>query len=134
MAQHQEHGARGWIQRVLAVCAVVLVSACQGASGSTELSNGLHVPRSEGGTPGVGDAALLEGKVIDKDGCLAIQDDEPHSDDVTVPVFDVKDKRADKARIGKHLSLGGGAKPPLGSFDIPEACAGEENYFLVVRE
>lgn len=132
--RHASAGVLDWFRRLFLATVILLLAACQSAPGTTELSNGLHVPRSEGGTRSVGDAALLEGRVIDRDGCLAIQHDEPDSDHVTVPVFDVKDKRPEKSRIGQHLSLGGGWMPPQESFDIPDECAGEESYFLVVRE
>lgn len=121
-----------WSQRILVAFAVVFVSACQTFSGATELSNGLHVPRSSSGIKGVGNAGLLEGTVVDQNGCLAIQDADPAY--VTVPVFDVKDKRPDKLRVGNQVSLQGGVTPSQNSFEISEECAGEEDYFLVVRE
>ncbi len=124
----------GWARRLLMAAAAVLVAAgCQASSaGGTELPNGLQVPRSSGGTPGVGDAALLEGRVVDRDGCLAVEG-EPDGR-VNIPVFDVEDPRPDRLSPGDRVSLGGGFKSPNDSLEIPPACAGEDEYFLVVME
>lgn len=145
MAQNQISAAQAlstrWVRTGLAVFAVVLVSACQSlpdngrqSPDSPETSSALQTVRSTGGTRGVGDAALLKGKVIDKDGCLAIQHDEPDSNTVTIPVFDVEDERPDQFDIGHDVSLGGGVTSEQESFDIPEECSGGEGYFLVVME
>lgn len=119
---------------------IMLVSGC-GASpettdslGTTDLDNGLLVPRTSGGPPGVGDAARLAGTVIDHGGCLAFRHDEPHEDYVTIAVFDVLDSRPERLRVGQHIALGGGWMPPQENFEIPEACAGQEDYFLVVMD
>lgn len=132
MAQGSSTGRRG--HGFLLLVMIALMAGCQTGPGTTESATGLKVPRSTGGTKGVGDAALLEGSVVDKDGCLAIRHDEPHTDHTTVAVFDVEDARPDTLRVGQHVSLGGGTISPQGSFDIPEECAGEEEYFLVVME
>ncbi|QGH70625.1 hypothetical protein [Pseudactinotalea sp. HY158] len=124
----------GWARRLLTAAALVLVAAgCQASSaGGTELPNGLQVPRSSGGTPGVGDGALLEGRIVDRDGCLAVESELDGS--VAIPVFDVEDPRPDRLAPGGGVAFGGGFQPPHDSFDIPSACAGEDEYFLVVME
>src|SRR5699024_3578017 len=97
---------RGFGCALVGVFALSMTLACHStATGSTELENGLHVPRSTGGTPGVGNQALLEGEVVDRDGCLAIRGP---SGRPIIPIFDVKDSRPEKISIGDKVSLQGG--------------------------
>src|SRR5699024_4922713 len=96
---------------------------------SAPLSN-LDIARSSGGEPGVGDSALLEGTLVEADGCLALEPDS--SGPAVILVFDTADARPESLSIGDHVSLMGGFIPPQQSFEIPNNCAGNDEYFLVV--
>lgn len=96
---------------------------------SAPLSN-LDIARSSGGEPGVGDSALLEGTLVEADGCLAVEPD--YSGPAVIPVFDTADTRPESLSIGDHVSLSGGFVSSQQSFEIPKNCEGKDEYFLVV--
>lgn len=85
-------------------------------------------------TPGVGNAALLEGAVVDHEGCLGVEG----GGEVFVPVFPAEmEGRAAQMRPGDEVALGGGVASwesiqSLPEVEIPGECAEASEYWHVV--
>lgn len=113
---------------LLAGLSLVALAACAGG-------DSLEFAQFETDDPGVGDAALIEGIAVDKDGCLAVEAEGVEY----VPIFPTQLKaRAAKLHPGEMVGLGGSPidADRLGELPgliMPEACAGAQQYWLVVQ-
>lgn len=123
--------------RTVAALALVLVVTGLSGCGSEEpeppTMAGLSVAHFDGGVPGLGDAALLTGAVRDDAGCFTVSD--PQTGLTYTPVFPTSmvSPPSLSLEVGDDVSIRGGAleAPPAGA-TIPEPCAVDNPFWLVV--
>ena len=110
-----------------------LAAACGSGDLDTQTAGGLHVIRFDGGTPGMGNAALLTGIVRDGGGCLTVED--PATGGTYAPIFpsSMASPVPDSLGAGDEVTLRGGVVDvPVEDSTIPKECAGQATFWLVV--
>ena len=119
---------------VVIALAVASVAAC--ANHASTPTGAADVPKYavyEGGVAGVGDSALLAGKVVIKQGCLTVEDAETQTE--YVPVFPSTTSDATRMRAGDEVELRGGSHDsvPEGT-TLPHGCGTVGPFWVVVEE
>ena len=108
-------------------------SGCASGDPESPAATGLATIRYDGGTPGLGDAALLSGAVHDSGGCLTVED--ATTGVIYTPIFPASmTSPAPSAWVaGDEVALRGGVvdAPPEGA-SIPELCSRKSGFWLVV--